>query len=54
MLVATAAQARSHRVAAGPSGNVVLAGWASSGAEFDFLNNVVQAFQKKYPNIHVT
>jgi multiple sugar transport system substrate-binding protein len=54
VLVATAAQARSHRVAAGPSGNVVLAGWASSGTEFDFLNNVVQDFEKKYPNIHVT
>src|SRR6185312_17199179 len=54
VVVTTAAQARPHNAAAGPSGNVVLAGWASSGTEFDFLNNVVQDFQKKYPNIHVT
>jgi multiple sugar transport system substrate-binding protein len=31
-----------------------LSGWASSGTEFDFLNNVVADFQKKYPSIHVT
>ncbi len=54
VLVAAGAQARSHHGAAGPSGNVVLSGWASSGTEFDFLTNVVQDFEKKYPNIHVT
>ena len=54
VVVTTAAQARPHNAAAGPSGNVTLAGWASSGTEFDFLNNVVQDFEKKYPNIHVT
>jgi multiple sugar transport system substrate-binding protein len=53
-IAASAGTARVHRTAAGPSGNVVLAGWASSGVEFDFLNQVVQGFEKKYPNIHVT
>jgi len=54
VVATTAAQARPHRTVAGPSGNVVLSGWASSGSEFDFLTNVVQDFEKKYPNIHVT
>lgn len=53
-VLVTAAQARTHRAAAGPSGNVVLSGWASSGAEFDSLTKVVGDFEKKYPNIHVT
>jgi multiple sugar transport system substrate-binding protein len=53
-LAASAATARVHAPAAGPSGNVVLSGWASSGVEFDFLQKVVQSFEKKYPNIHVT
>jgi multiple sugar transport system substrate-binding protein len=48
----TAAAAKPQ--AKGPSGNVTLAGWASSGTEFDFLNKVVANFEKKYPNIHVT
>jgi multiple sugar transport system substrate-binding protein len=52
-LIAAAAQARSHGRAA-VSGNVLLAGWASSGAEFDSLNKVIADFQKKYPAIHVT
>lgn len=51
---ATAGSARTRGTAAGPSGNVVLSGWASSGTEFDFLNKVVADFQKKYPAIHVT
>src|SRR4051794_16011015 len=52
-LAATAAEGRAHGRAA-VSGNVLLAGWASSGAEFDSLNKVIGDFQKKYPAIHVT
>ena len=48
----TAAAAKPH--ATGPSGNVTLAGWASSGTEFDFLTKVVANFEKKYPKINVT
>jgi len=51
-IAVTAAAAKPH--ATGPSGNVTLAGWASSGTEFDFLNKVVANFEKKYPNIHVS
>jgi multiple sugar transport system substrate-binding protein len=53
VLVAAASAGTRHR-SASPSGNVVLSGWASSGAEFDSLTKVVADFQKKYPNIHVT
>jgi multiple sugar transport system substrate-binding protein len=54
LAAAVAASAGTARGKAGPSGNVTLAGWASSGVEFDFLQQVVKGFEKKYPNIHVT
>ena len=53
-VLVAAASAGTHRHAANPSGNVVLSGWASSGAEFDSLTKVVADFEKKYPAIHVT
>jgi len=54
-VLAGAGAARTHHAAKpAVSGNIVLAGWASSGAEFDFLTKVVQTFEKKYPSIHVT
>jgi multiple sugar transport system substrate-binding protein len=36
------------------SGNIVLAHWSSSAAETALLKRVIQAFEKKYPKIHVT
>jgi multiple sugar transport system substrate-binding protein len=56
-VVAGASQARTDATA-GPAksqiaGDIVLAHWASSPVETDLLKQVIAAFERRYPNIHV-